>query len=283
MSDFAVIIVTYNAKPYIRACLDSLRNQEADNYRVYVVDNASKDETCQIIERYYPEVTLVKNKVNLGFSKANNVGIGKGISDEAKYFVLLNQDTVVEDNFILAGKMILQKNNIGLASPRILYKENNKIWWVGSKVYRGKDLYYRASFTVAEHLHKKGDLQGRFNKVSESGYLPGTALFFKKEIVEKVGLLSESFFMYGEDLDFSLRVKEKGYRLVYFPETTVYHDTPYFSREKKSLSQIYKKYKNYLTGVRKVVYKHFTFSEQIVWTVKLPFTLFLTCIRELLP
>lgn len=282
MTRTAVIIVTYNAKPYLQACLESLRNQNDKEFKIFVVDNNSQDETCQIIRKNYPEVYLIINKENLGFAKANNIGLKKAESEGASNFVLLNQDTVVLNNCIEVGRKVLEEKKIGLASPRILYKENNKIWWVGSKVYRGKELFFRSQFTVAEHLYKKEKINGRFEKIADSDYLPGTALFIKGEVLRKVGFLSEDFFMYGEDLDYSLRVKKAGYRLVYFPDTTVYHDTPFSSIKKKTVVEFLKKQKNYFQGVGKIVFKHFTFFEKLFWTLKLPLTLIVSGIRGLI-
>ncbi|MBU1118908.1 glycosyltransferase family 2 protein [Patescibacteria group bacterium] len=267
--------------PWLRECFDSLKNQTRTDFDIYVVDNGSTDETVSVIEKEYDHVVLEKSKVNLGFGKGNNVSIKKALGNGAEIIILLNQDTVVQENFVEECVKAVMDPAVGLASPKILYKENNKIWWTGSKLFRGKDLLFRPQFQIATHIAKKEDDTGQFDTDTETDYIPGTALVTRKDVLEKIGLFDEDFFMYSEDVDLSLRAKEAGYTLKYFPSTTVYHDTPFTKKKEKfSFRRLWFKYSNYFRGVKRVVDKHFTTKEKIIWYAKLPFTLLLTLIYE---
>lgn len=283
MGKIGVIIVTYNAMKWIRACLDSLKNQTYSDYTVYVIDNNSADETSKVVTKDYPWVSFIENDENKGFAGGNNVVIKKALEEGCQYVVLLNQDTIVEENFIEAGVEMLQPKNVGFVSPKLLYKENRETWWVGSKVYRGMELLKRPLFQVAEHVSKKVKDEGQFEGVYETDYIPGTSLFTKREVLEKIGLLDEDFFMYSEDLDWSLRAKAAGYILLYFSSTTVLHDTPYGKvAGRPHISRLWFKYSNYFKGVHLIVKKHFSLSEKIIWYIKLPVTLFLTFLYEII-
>lgn len=273
-------MVTYNATRWIRACLDSLKNQHFSEYSVYVIDNNSTDETVAIIEKEYPWVKLEISKKNLGFAGGNNVLMKKAFAEGCDAAVLLNQDTIAPENFLAEGVRVISDKKVGFASPKMVFK-NGKIWWAGSKLYRGKELLLRPQFQIAEHIDKKADDSEKYDGEYETDYIPGTALFVRKDVVEKIGYLDEDFFMYSEDLDWSLRAKNGGYKLMYFSSTTLIHDTAFEKgKERPSLKRIWFKYSNYFRGVHLIVKKHFTLSEKIVWYVKLPITLFLTFIYE---
>lgn len=283
MHKAGVIIVTYNATPWIGACLESLKKQSYLEYTVYVIDNNSNDGTREYILSNFPWITLLTNSQNLGFAAGNNCAMKYAFKEDCEYVVLLNQDTVVEQNFIEEGVRILTKKEVGFASPKLLYKSNKKIWWAGSKLFRGKELYLRPFFQIAQHISKKEEDVGQFAGVFETDYIPGTSLFTRADVVNKVGFLDEKFFMYSEDLDWSLRAKKAGYSLFYFDTTTVLHDTPFGkAAARPSLKRIFFKYSNYFNGVRLVVSKHFTLKEKIIWYVKLPVTLVLTFLYEVL-
>ena len=263
--------------------MDSLEKQSYLEYTVYVFDNNSNDGTREYISEQYPWVILLSNDKNIGFAGGNNCAMKQAFKDGCAYVVLLNQDTVVEKNFIEAGVEILKNKKIGFASPKLLYKSNRKIWWAGSKVFRGKELYLRPFFQISTHISKKAKDVGQFSGIFETDYIPGTSLFTRVDVVKKIGYLDEDFFMYSEDLDWSLRAKRVGYSLMYFDATTVLHDTPFGKTEKRpSFKRIFFKYTNYFSGVRRIVSKHFTWQEKLIWYIKLPLTLVLTFLYEVL-
>jgi GT2 family glycosyltransferase len=223
----SVIIVNYNVKHFLEQCLFSvfkaLKNMEAE---VFVVDNNSVDGSVQLIKQKFPQVNLIVNTNNTGFSVANNqaIKLAKG-----KYVLLLNPDTVVQedtfdktvafmDNHPDAGglgiKMLDGKGNFlpeskrGLPTPSVAFY---KIFGL-AKVFPGSRKFgqYHLTFLDKEHNHEVDILSGAF-------------MLMRKEALDKVGLLDETFFMYGEDIDLSYRITKGGYKNYYFAESSIIH------------------------------------------------------------
>jgi len=193
---------------------------------VFVVDNASADGSCQMVKQRFPDVKLIENTENLGFSVANNQAIRK---ITGKFVLLLNPDTVVEEdtfskciNFMnlhptagsLTVKMIdgkgryLPESKRGLPSPMVSFY----------KIFGLTKLFPRSKTFARYYL---GHLDE--NKTHKIEILPGAFMFIRKEVLDKIGLLDESFFMYGEDIDLSYRILKANYDNYYYPETRIIH------------------------------------------------------------
>ncbi len=223
----SIVIVNYNVKHFVEQCLHSafkaLKGIEAE---VFVVDNNSVDGSVALIKEKFPQVILIENKVNAGFSKANNqaIRISKG-----KYVLLLNPDTVVqEDTFSkilafmdatpnaggLGVKMVDGKGNFlpeskrGLPTPEVAFY---KIFGL-SKLFPGSKRFGRYHLT---YLDK--------NKTHSIDVLSGAFMLLRKETLTKCGLLDEDYFMYGEDIDLSYRIVLGGFKNYYYPETCIIH------------------------------------------------------------
>ena len=222
-----VVIVNYNVKYFLEQCLYAVtKAAEKVTTEIIVVDNNSVDGSCQMVEEKFHEVILIANKENLGFSKANNqaIRISKG-----EYILLLNPDTVVEeDSFLkivdfmdktpdaggLGVKMIdgkgrfLPESKRGLPTPEVAF-------W---KMFGFSRLFPRSKRFAKYYL---GHLDpGKTNQVE---VLAGAFMLLRRQTLDKVGLLDEDYFMYGEDIDLSYRITLGGYKNYYFPETTIIH------------------------------------------------------------
>ncbi len=223
----SVIIVNYNVKYFLEQCLKSVFiSGEGIEMEVFVVDNNSVDGSVEMVKEKFPQVKLIANKNNHGFSKANNqaINVSKG-----KYVLLLNPDTVVENdtlskvvNFMdktpdaggLGVKMLdgqgvfLPESKRGLPTPLVAFY---KIFGLSalfphSKIF-GK---YHLGYLNSDRLHKVEILSGAF-------------MLLRKSVLEKTGYLDETFFMYGEDIDLSWRIIQAGYNNYYFPQTRIIH------------------------------------------------------------
>lgn len=227
MKTLSIIIVNYNVKFFIEQCLYSVQKAINNlNCEVIVVDNNSVDGSCSLIKNKFNWVNLVENKENLGFSKANNQGIKIATG---KYILLLNPDTVVEEDTFqkvidfmeqnsdaggLGVKMIDGKGNFlpeskrGLPTPKVAFY---KIFGL-SKIFKSSKTFgkYHLSYLDKNKIHKVDVLSGAF-------------MLMRKEVLDKIGYLDEAFFMYGEDIDLSYRIKKAGYENYYFPKTTIIH------------------------------------------------------------
>ncbi len=223
----SIVIVNYNVKYFLEQCLISVgRAIEGIDAEVYVVDNASVDGSCQMVRQRFPSVNLIVNRNNTGFSCANNqaIRIAKG-----EYILLLNPDTVVEEDCFrkciefmdanpMAGslgvKMIDGKGRFLPESKRSLPSPSVSFY----KIFGLSRLFPKSKVFARYHL---GHLDE--NLTHEIEILPGAFMFMRKSVLDKVGLLDEAFFMYGEDIDLSYRIILGGYRNYYFPSTTIIH------------------------------------------------------------
>ncbi|RPH33676.1 MAG: glycosyltransferase [Bacteroidales bacterium] len=223
----SVVIVNYNVKYFLEQCLIAvLKAGKGIDMEVFVVDNASADGSCQMVKQRFPNIHLIENVENVGFSVANNqaIKIAKG-----QYVLLLNPDTLVEedtfskcidfmDNHPEAGsltvKMIdgkgryLPESKRGLPSPMVSFY----------KIFGFTKLFPRSKTFARYYL---GHLDE--NTTHKIEILPGAFMLIPKAVFEKVGLLDESFFMYGEDIDLSYRILKADYDNYYFPETRIIH------------------------------------------------------------
>ncbi|MBD3213557.1 MAG: hypothetical protein GF311_13195 [Candidatus Lokiarchaeota archaeon] len=167
---------------------------------------------------------------------------------------LLNNDTEVLPNFLDSVVSYLEsEENIGMLSPKITYfKYKDLIWYAGAKINPKSPLFsWHIGFTQKD--------KPRFNKVRETDYANGAALFIPKNVVQKIGLLDEIFFLYVEETDWNLRVRKFGYKIIYYPKTTVYHKIDPLNSENRfgyrnNPFQIYLYSRNRII----LVFKHFS-------------------------
>ena len=225
--ELSVIIVNYNVKHFLEQCLHSVQKASKNLVaEIFVVDNNSVDGSTQLVREKFSGIHLIENKQNVGFSKANNQAIRQA---NGKYILLLNPDTVVEEDTFskiisfmnenpgaggLGIKMIDGKGNFLPESKRGLPTP----WVAFSKIFGLSRLFPKSKKFGKYHLSYLDE-----NKIHEVDVLAGAFMLLRKEALEKVGLLDETFFMYGEDIDLSYRITQGGYKNYYFPETTIIH------------------------------------------------------------
>ena len=225
--DLSVIIVNYNVEYFLEQCLNSvIMASEKLNVEVFVVDNNSIDGSVKMLKKKFPSVLLIENKKNYGFSKANNQAIEKA---QGRNILLLNPDTVVEESTFkkvvdfldenpgaggLGVRMVDGKGNFlpeskrGLPTPKVAF----------FKIFGLSRLFPKSKLFGSYHLGYLNE-----HEVNKVDVLSGAFLLFKKEVSEKIGMLDEAFFMYGEDIDFSYRITQGGYHNYYYPETSIIH------------------------------------------------------------
>ncbi len=223
----SVVIVNYNVKHFLEQCLISVKKaMEQLESEVFVVDNNSVDGSVEMVREKFPNVKLIANNQNLGFAKANNQAIRKA---KGEYILLLNPDTVVEDNTFskvvafmdshpdaggLGVKMVdgsgkfLPESKRGLPTPATAFY----------KIFGLSALFPHSKRFSRYHL---GFLDE--NKTHRVDVLAGAFMLLRKSVLDEMGLLDEDFFMYGEDIDLSYRITRAGYNNYYFPETRIIH------------------------------------------------------------
>ena len=219
-----IIVLNWNGMEDTLSCLHSLKNVDYANFAVLVVDNASTDGSVERVKELYPEMTVLVNSANLRFAGGNNAGIEYALSrrdgegrPEADYILLLNNDTEVSPDFLVNLVQVAEsEQRIGIAGPKIYYHSDpRRIWYAGGKVEFWKGWI--------SHIGIREVDNGQYDIVRRTGYVTGCCMLIKREVLEKVGKLDETYFIYGEDADLSLRASKAGFDLVYVPNSVIWH------------------------------------------------------------
>lgn len=223
----SVIIVNYNVKFFLEQALHAVRkackNIDAE---VFVVDNRSVDGSVEMVHTRFPEVKLIANEQNTGFSKANNQAIRQA---SGEYVLLLNPDTVVEeDTFTRVLDFMDQTPDAGAVGVRMIDGKGHFLPESKRGLPTPEVAFYKIFGLSA--LFPKSRRFGRYhlgyldpNEVHAVDVLAGAFMMLRKKVLDNIGLLDETFFMYGEDIDLSYRVTKAGYKNYYYPHTTIIH------------------------------------------------------------
>lgn len=223
----SIVIVNYNVRYFLEQCLVSVQRAIVGiDAEVFVVDNASADGSVEMVQRRFPFVKTIANKNNVGFSKANNQAIEIA---SGKYVLLLNPDTVVaEDTFTKCITFMDARPDAGALGIRMVDGKGNFLPESKRGLPTPSVAFYK-TFGLAKFFPKSTTF-GRYHlgflsehQTHEVEILSGAYMFMRKEALDKVGLLDETFFMYGEDVDLSYRIIKGGYKNYYYHDTTIIH------------------------------------------------------------
>lgn len=211
-----VVLATWNRRKDTLECLDSLARSDYDPLQVVLVDNGSSDGTAQEVTQRHTGVRILHNESNRGFAAAMNQGIREGLARGAEYLLLLNNDTLVAADMIRQMMAYATQPQVGIVVPKILYHDRpDRIWSVGARLH---------AWTLEKSGEARGQRDsGRWGKVLERDQVTACALLLSRELVERIGLLDERFFVYYDDADLSLRARRAGYRILLVPQARVWH------------------------------------------------------------
>lgn len=231
----AIIIVTYNAEYYINDCIDSLLkiNYPEENFKIFAVDNASKDFSQRLLNEFKIcdplKIDLYISDANSGFAGGNNIGISRAIEAGYDLVYLLNQDTVVEKDFLIEAVKELEKNNnnAGVQSRLMLYSDKALVNSLGNQIhYLGFGLTKSYKTVYSENPLK-------VNAISEICFASGAACLLRVSALIKSGLFNEDYFMYCEDLDLGWRLRLLGFSFTLATGSVVYHKYKFSSSPAK--------------------------------------------------
>lgn len=249
-SKVGIVLVNYNSYEDTIECLESLNRIDYQNYFIVIIDNCSTDDSYLKLKSFESKSIFVfKSEFNGGWSSGNNLGINKCIQLDCEYILLLNNDTLVEKDFLSLIVSFYEANkDCGIVAPKIMYNSNRSmIWYAGGKINFHKFL--------AENTGNKIVNNNRFIEVCETEYITGCAMLINRKIISECGYLPEDYFMYLEDVDYSLNVRQRGYRLYVCPKSIIYHkvsastggeDSPFTIKwMTRNRWLFFKKYNNY--------------------------------------
>jgi N-acetylglucosaminyl-diphospho-decaprenol L-rhamnosyltransferase len=254
MTDLGIVIVNWNTKTLLRNALRTVFASEGLTFKVVVVDNASDDGSVAMVQEEFPDVLLVKNPHNDGFSRANNIGLqrlgfgkGRNSSEIPRYALLLNSDTEVP---------------AGALADMVAYMDRpdrQDVGCAGCKLIMGNgdlDVACRRSFPTPEvsfyrmtglsRLFPNSPRFGRYNMTyldpdieTEVDSVVGAFMMVGREVIAEVGLLDENYWMYGEDIDWAFRIKQAGWKIMYNPAVTVLHLKRASSKQSKKAQKAF--------------------------------------------
>ncbi len=233
--DVSIIIVTYNGKDVTLKGLSSYKKaislDKSHSYQIIVVDNDSKDGVADAIENEFQDVLLIRNKGNVGFAKANNVGFERA---DGRYILFSNPDIENFENTLPEIIKYMDTNpEVGACTPFLELVKTGKLDWPSHRgfptpwasfcYYVGLQRLFSFSKPLSRVFGKYHLLDKDMNSPHEVDAITGAFFFVRREVFEKAGKWDERYFMYAEDLDLSFQIKKLGYKIVFYPLVKVLH------------------------------------------------------------
>jgi len=225
MIDVSIIIVNWNTKQLVLDCIRTIREKIHKTYEIIVVDNASTDGSQEAIKKKFKDIIIIENKENLGFSKANNIGIK---ISRGKYIAFVNSDVVLINNVLDLIINFLDKNeNVGIIAPKI-FNEDLSLQ-PNCREFPTLWMHFCQAFFLHRILPKLKIIKHSFltnfdyNKIHFVQVVSGAFFITRKVIIDKCGGLDEEFYFYGEDVEFCKRIYDDGWDIIFYPEAQIIH------------------------------------------------------------
>jgi GT2 family glycosyltransferase len=271
--DLSIIIINFNAEELILRCLQAVYNTIGSlDCEVIVVDNASTDDSINVVRKAYPQVRLFCNQENIGFARANNQALQVA---RGQYFLLLNSDAFVHEGAIVTLIKFMESHpDTGAAGCRLVYEDGSlqrscysfptpitELW---------QTLWLDRLFARSPVFGKFRMTYWDFNSDRDVDWVMGAVMILRKEAIDQVGLLDEEYFMYSEEMDLCYRLKQAGWKVSFVSEATATHLWGGTSRQNKELAfiRLYKsrvmfsrKHYGYLTTI---LYKMVLFAGSLI-------------------
>ncbi len=220
MTKTAIVILNWNGKKFLEKFLPFVIQYSRGDAEIIIADNASSDDSLTFMQTNYPEIRIIKNPENGGFSKGYNDALAQV---EAEYYVLLNSDIEVTENWIKPIIALMDSDeNIAVCQPKLRsYAERNKFEYAGAA--GGFIDKYGYPFCRGRLFQSLEVDNGQYDDVCEVFWATGAAMFVRAELYHKFGGLDNDFFAHMEEIDFCWRLKNEGYKIMYCPDSVVYH------------------------------------------------------------
>ncbi|MCJ7640982.1 MAG: glycosyltransferase family 2 protein [Desulfobacterales bacterium] len=219
--DLSIVIVTHNSEKYILNCLDSItKATRTVKHEIFVVDNASKDQTVQRISSSTDSLTLLLNPENQGFARAINRGLTESSGD---FLLLMNPDIVIQSESLQPMINFMRSYpKVGVCGCKLLNEDGSLQYSMGPFPTLLSTVWRRVFPRQTRRYHVWG-----YDEESPCDWITGAFMMIRKEVSRLVGLLDENYFLYYEDVDYCLRAKKLGWSTYYFPGVSAYHLHPH--------------------------------------------------------
>jgi hypothetical protein len=213
-----LVTVTFNSESVLKGFMDSINKLSHENFSLYIIDNASSDNTLTLLKKYQDKRFItIANQSNTGVAAANNQGILMALLDKCDYVLLINNDTEFESNLLEKLIFSLEKNKCDMAVPKIKYWDNKeKIWCAGG--------FFRRWAAWQSFHYGEGELdQAKYNHERIINYSPTCCMLINSLVFLNIGLMDEKYFVYYDDTDFCFRAWKAGIKMIYVPDINFYH------------------------------------------------------------
>jgi len=279
-----ILIINWNGYNDTIECIDSLKKITYSNHVTVIIDNGSINDYDRLKEYCPPETIIIRSDKNLGFSGGSNLGIGYCMEHNADFILSINNDTVVEPDFLEKLVAISNEDNIAIVAPKILYYDyRNIVWSKGGKISKiGSTGYPRGS----------GRVSSKFKDNKRVIFVSGCCMLMRTKALKDIGLFDNNYFLYMEDIDLCRRTINKGYAIICVQDSVIYHkvnsstkrETPfwpiyYITRNRLYFAQKYHpeilllvKIYMYSTMHLKFIYWHYKGKNKLIKAVKQAFT-----------
>ena len=240
-----VVVLTWNGREDTLACVESVLAQDYPRFRLFVIDNASSDGTAEALQqRFDNRIEILRQKENLLYAGGMNAGLERARQLGTEFVLLLNNDIVLDPGMLAAlVRAAGADGRVAAAGPKIYYHSRpDRLWFAGGELslWRGWP-HHRGLRQVDRGQHDRG---------YDADYLTGCALLLRTAVLDEVGLLDTGYAMYAEDADWSLRARQRGYRLRYVPEARLWHKVS-ASAGARSLFKIRRRFRSQLRLLRR--------------------------------
>ena len=211
-----VVVLNWNQEQDTTECLESLRLVRDVPLRMLLVDNGSARDSVDRLERRFPEAIVIRLAENSGFAGGNNVGIKRALEEDVSHILLLNNDTLVDAGFLTPLLEALRRDGAGVAGPKIYHHpDTDRLWFAGGMI----------DWRTGRQWHLgAGDLdRGQWDSPRTVDYVTACCLLAPASVFREVGVLDERYFIYFEETDWNLRVRQRGYACRYEPQSRIFH------------------------------------------------------------
>lgn len=239
-----LIILNWNGFQDTFECLTSVQKMRNENIKITVVDNGSTEDDYNKLFSHFPDINLIRSDKNLGFSGGNNLGIKYALDNNSDFILLLNNDTIVEPDFLEPLLKIFEdEENVGIVSPQInYYNEPKKIWSEGGYISKIRG----SGFAYSDKI--KCDSKIEYGK---KDFVSGCCMLIKKDVFQKIGLFDENYFLYLEDADLCVRTTKSGFNIFISNKSRIYHKVSKSTTNKFSELPLYYVTRNRLFFIKK--------------------------------
>jgi len=244
MKKVCVVILNWNGGDLTLHCLEDLRKSDWPGLQCVIVDNGSTDGSTEAIAKAFPDAGIVQNSTNLGWAAGTNQGIAWGLARGADYLLVLNNDTWADPAMIsnLVGAASGLHDRAAIIPKIFLGSDLSRLWFARGRVNLWTGLFSNPAYNSVD--------DGRFDSSPEAEYASGCCILIPKEIIRRVGGFDASFFAYVEDVEWSIRCRRAGFRIVLCPQARLWHDVSVTGKKRPAMMR-YLLTRNHLWTLRR--------------------------------